>query len=141
MKILVTGDRNWTDKNIIKTALSEYGATELIEGEARGADSLAREAAEELGIPVTKVPAKWYDDNGKFRVWAGPERNKWMLDMKPDLVLAFHNDLANSKGTRNCVMQARSKKFRYDVFLFGNTSAAYATKGVDAILSGELKQT
>jgi hypothetical protein len=30
-----------------------------------------------------------------------------MLDMKPDLVLAFHDDLRKSSGTRNMVEIAR----------------------------------
>jgi hypothetical protein len=29
-----------------------------------------------------------------------------MLDMSPDLVLAFHNNIKESKGTKDCVSEA-----------------------------------
>lgn len=73
----------------------------IIEGEARGADTLAKQWAEERYLPVEKYPANW-DTHGKA---AGPIRNKQMLtEGKPDLVIAF---LApNSRGTANMISQA-----------------------------------
>lgn len=39
-----------------------------------------------------------------------PIRNKQMLDEgKPDLVLAFHTDIENSKGTKNMIYQAKKR--------------------------------
>ena len=76
----------------------------VIEGEARGADYLARLAAEELGIRVLPFPAEWK----KYGKRAGSIRNQRMLDEgKPNFVLAFHNDIGNSKGTRDMVKRAR----------------------------------
>jgi hypothetical protein len=49
-------------------------------------------------MPVIAMPADWAN-HGKA---AGPIRNRKMLDLKPDLVLAFHADLTNSKGTKDC---------------------------------------
>ena len=57
-------------------------------------------------------PAEW-DTFGKA---AGPIRNGWMLKMEPDLVLAFHNDIRQSKGTANMVSIARKKGIEVKIF-------------------------
>ena len=108
MKVLVCGDRNWIDWEEIRDqlkALKTLGYTDLIEGEARGADTLAREEGEELGFVVHPFPANW----DKYHKAAGSIRNREMLDQCPDLVLAFHHDLSKSKGTKDCVMEARKR--------------------------------
>ena len=106
-RILVCGDRNWTDYDLIKSALEglTHSSTEcIIEGEALGADTCAREAAMTLNLPVLKYRAKW-EEHGKA---AGPIRNQQMIDEgDPDLVLVFHDDLPNSKGSKDMVRRAR----------------------------------
>ena len=78
----------------------------VIEGEAPGADTIARWWAVRRGISIDAYPAKW-DEYGKA---AGPIRNKQMLvEGKPDLVVAFTPDLSTSRGTKNMVEQARLK--------------------------------
>jgi hypothetical protein len=73
----------------------------LIEGEAPGADTLAREWATEQGIPVERYPADW-NRHGKA---AGPIRNRRMLvEGKPDLVVAF----PGGRGTANMISQAEA---------------------------------
>ena len=115
MKILICGDRNWTDRKFIKRIIEQFHPTEIIEGEARGADSIARDVGEELGIIVHKYPANWK----LYGKAAGSIRNKQMLDEgKPDLVMAFHNDLTNSKGTKN--MLEISRKANVRTYLFTN---------------------
>ena len=47
--------------------------------------------------------AEWHK-HGKA---AGPIRNTLMLQQKPDLVVAFHDDIDSSKGTANMVKKAR----------------------------------
>lgn len=105
-RILICGDRFWADKELIRAALEEFGLENIecvIEGEAPGADSLAREAAEELGIPVLKFPADWK----KFGRAAGPIRNQQMLNEgKPTLVWAFHDHIEASRGTADMVRRA-----------------------------------
>lgn len=106
-RILICGDRNWTNYHYIYEVLLHYVMHEqvevVIEGEARGADTHGRLAAEKFGVPVLKFPADWRV-HGKA---AGPIRNRQMLtEGKPNLVLAFHNDLASSKGTKDMVKVA-----------------------------------
>ena len=109
MKVLVCGDRNWEDRQAIKLwleVLKEIGYTDLIEGEARGADRMSREEGEKLGFTVHRYPADW----DKYHRSAGPIRNRQMLDQKPDLVLAFHSHLlTKSKGTADTVQEARRR--------------------------------
>ena len=40
---------------------------------------------------------------------AGPRRNDNMLNEHPALVIAFHNDLAKSKGTADTVRKAQKR--------------------------------
>ena len=66
----------------------------VIEGGARGADTIAKEVAESLGIKVLEFPANWE----KYGRRAGIIRNEDMLRIaKPDVVFGF--PLANSIGT------------------------------------------
>ncbi len=103
MKVLCCGDRYWSNFKVIKDRLRLLPKTTIIiEGEARGADTLSRIAAWELLLDVVKVPAEW----DKYGRAAGPIRNKKMIDMKPDLFIAFHNNVTESRGTANTLMLA-----------------------------------
>jgi hypothetical protein len=111
-RVLVTGDRNWNNSDIIHHWLKEvkkFGFDTLIEGEARGADTLSRIEGAKLGFTILKFPANW----DKYPKAAGPIRNTEMLKVgKPELVLAFHNDIKNSKGTKNMIDQAIKSKIK-----------------------------
>lgn len=113
MKVLACGDRNWDDLEGIRAVLDFMGPSDtLIHGNARGADSLAHFAASELGCTIETYTADWK----KLGKSAGPIRNQQMLDEgKPDVVFAFHDDLASSKGTKDMVLRARKAELR--VFL------------------------
>jgi hypothetical protein len=109
MNVLVCGDRYWDDRTVLEQELDTLHSlndiTCVIEGEAPGADSMAREWAEAMGIPVMKFPAHW-EELGKR---AGPIRNAQMLDEgKPDLVVAFHDFIDQSKGTGDMVKKAKA---------------------------------
>lgn len=110
MRVLISGDRNYKRAATIYALLAglrhSHPGDELvvIQGEARGADTLARQSAESLGIKVESYPAKW-DEYGRF---AGHIRNKQMLDEgQPDVVFCFHDDLENSKGTGHMARAAK----------------------------------
>lgn len=105
MRVLVCGDRNWLDYKLVQKTLFGLGKGPhtIIDGEARGADSRGNEVAVLMGWPYKRYPADWV----KYGKAAGPIRNQQMLDEgKPDLVLAFHDDLKNSKGTKDMIKRA-----------------------------------
>src|SRR5438552_2418595 len=108
IRLLMCGSRDWTDKKAIAYCLHqmevEYGGvTTVIEGEAPGADTLSREAAMYRGIPVERYPADWK----RYGKGAGPIRNLQMLrEGKPDVVIAFHEDIGSGRGTLNMVERA-----------------------------------
>lgn len=117
MKILVCGDRNWTDREkiiqqlrILREVSKVLGAEwrtrypmRIIHGAARGADRIAGEEGKKLGFEVIEYPADWSIGRA-----AGVIRNQVMLDDgKPDFVLAFHSNIEESKGTKDMVRRAR----------------------------------
>jgi hypothetical protein len=131
MKILVTGDRHWSDNDVIRTALvtarvqayMRGESLEIVHGNALGADRIAGQVAAHFDnqvmdneVKVYAHPARW-SDYGKA---AGPIRNREMLSSHPDieLVLAFHADILHSKGTRDMVQEALHHNL--PVFLFPN---------------------
>lgn len=109
MKILVCGDRAWSSELIIKEYLEYLKPDLVIEGECRGADRIARKVAEELGIPVEQHPANW----SLYGRAAGSIRNREMLDLNPDLVLAFHFNIQSSTGTADCLTEAERRGIPY----------------------------
>lgn len=106
VKILFSGDRDWTDIAAVRRAFDHFQPTHVIEGGQRGLDVMSGAVAKERGIPLTEMKADWTS----FGPAAGPIRNGQMLDLWPDKVVAFHNNYKKSKGTRNCVDQALKRE-------------------------------
>lgn len=102
-RILICGDRNWSNKSLLRAfVVSVPKNSVIIEGECRGADKMAREAAEELGLEVLGFEVDWSVGRA-----GGPIRNKKMLlEGRPTHVVAFHENIAKSKGTKNMLEQA-----------------------------------
>lgn len=105
-RILITGDRNWTDYSTITNVLHEHLNPKIdiiIHGDANGADRMGAEIAKQLGVPKDRIlayPADW----NQYHRAAGPIRNRQMLtEGKPTKVLAFHNNITESKGTKDMV--------------------------------------
>lgn len=101
-RILICGDRNWQNYDIILKVLSDEHQREpvevVIQGDATGADAMDKQAAIQLGIPVLSFPADWR----KHGRSAGPIRNRLQLkEGKPTKGLVFHNYLENSKGSKD----------------------------------------
>jgi hypothetical protein len=107
--VIICGDRNWTNTDAIVWQIMNLPEDCLIiEGEAKGADTIAREAAILLGRPWKGFKADW----NKYHKAAGPIRNaemlKYLLQFAPDIkVLCFHSNMEESKGTMNMYLQAR----------------------------------
>jgi hypothetical protein len=114
MKVLVTGSRKFADPFAASLAINERianlpaGVT-VIHGGALGADQMAAEAAERLGLPIQAFYADW-DKHGKK---AGIIRNLQMLAERPDLVIAFWN--GSSRGTGHTITEARKRSIPVEV--------------------------
>ena len=108
---------------VMRSMLLEYGMPDkVVHGAARGADSLAGEWAERLGIEVVPVPADWlnttYPDaevrtnkktGEQYDRKAGPRRNQRMLDeYHPDLTIAFQGMF----GTTDMIMSSCAARVR-----------------------------
>jgi len=111
IRVLVTGDRRYHRLEPIDglirelRRLREDGADALvIHGAASGADTICHNICKQWGVPMHVFPADWQ----KLGRAAGPIRNSVMLKDLLDgpaaayrTVIAFHDDLPNSKGTRD----------------------------------------
>ena len=101
MRVLVTGSRDWSDREAIASELaavvgaSGTGVT-LVHGACpTGADAIADEVWARAGLPVERHPADW--SRGRK---AGPERNAAMVALGADLCLAFIGDCTSPRCTR-----------------------------------------
>jgi len=103
-RVLVCGGRGYTNVAAVDATLTAIhdraGIALLIEGGARGCDSIARSWARGMEIPLQTVAANW-KTHGKA---AGPIRNAKMLTLEPTLVVAF----PGGKGTADMVRRARA---------------------------------
>lgn len=127
MRVAIVGSRTFNNQDFLDWAIqdSELDITEVVCGEAPGADTVGRLWAEENGIPVVSFPAEW--DNleapgavirttryGKpYNARAGHDRNTRMAEYC-DVVLAFWD--GKSPGTKHMLSQA--KKMRKPVCLY-----------------------
>lgn len=105
MKVIICGSRRWTDRNyplILLTVQSLPPGTTVIHGAAAGVDTLAQRAAAECRLSFVSCPAAW-DSFGKS---AGPRRNQQMLEMRPDLVIGFTDNVKQSIGTMDMIGRA-----------------------------------
>lgn len=108
MRVLVCGGRDFHDVELLHRTL--FAAHErarislLIEGGAPGADAMARVWAQHSGIHTATVPALW----DRYHSGAGPLRNQAMLELKPDLVIAFPGE----NGTAHMVRLAKAAGVR-----------------------------
>lgn len=113
MRILITGSRNWTDRQALEDAIfeaiaehyAEQGAVNskditIVHGAAPGADELAAGIADDWGFNHEPHPADW---KKHFKA-AGPLRNQEMVDLGADVCLAFPDE--DSRGTLDCMARA-----------------------------------
>lgn len=109
MKIAVIGSRTFNDYKLLAASLHLLGITdsaisnEIISGGARGADRLAENFAENLGIKCTVIKPDW----GRYGKAAGIIRNQSIIDAA-DMVVAFWD--GHSKGTKNSIDRAAEAK-------------------------------
>jgi hypothetical protein len=104
MKVLVCGGRDFNDWDLLHEVLNGLNNDKaidcIIEGDARGADRLAGQWAQQHGIGL-RIFVPEYDQFGPRL--APPLRNQRMLDEgKPDLVVAF----PGGGGTKDMISRA-----------------------------------
>jgi hypothetical protein len=102
--VLLCGSRDWCWGETIATVLSVAPKWMIVvQGAALGADYLSELVwRSEFNGSVISVPAEW----DKYGRAAGPIRNKAMLAYRPRFVIAFHDRLWRSRGTRNMITLA-----------------------------------
>jgi hypothetical protein len=121
MRVIVTGSREWPSRAAVWEALAgvlnenvEDGETiTVVHGAARGADRFAAEwchLPDEPGYHVTVVEEPHPADWARYGKAAGPMRNREMVDLGADLVLAFPlpGPRERSRGTWDCVEAAEA---------------------------------
>lgn len=116
-KVLMFGARDWENRASIiielNSLIAKHGVTKLliIEGGAPGADRLCGEVARNLNVHVAEVKALWDTrHNG-----AGPQRNTIMRLLEPDEGIGFHEDIENSKGSKNMMEQLEKAGIPYRI--------------------------
>lgn len=127
MIAIVCGSREWTDKEAVRKVLASFreGPRDLdtvIHGAQRGADNIAGDVAEELGMNVIPVEAEWK----AYGSAAGPIRNDRMLQMllkaartwnQPVHCIAFHHDPRLGVGTKDMVYKCRREGIRASAYV------------------------
>lgn len=102
MNLMVCGGRDFNDRNLLFSTLDELitknGWTDIIvlEGEAKGADALAKDYVRDRNYLFKPYPADW-KNWGKA---AGPIRNKAMVE-DCDYCVAFWD--GQSRGTKSSI--------------------------------------
>lgn len=118
MRVLVCGGRDFADKAALNEAMDrlrgELGITHVITGAQRkydretkrwlGADYHAEEWARSRCLWYTGLAANW-DKHGPA---AGPKRNRTMLTISPEAVIAF----PGGKGTADMIAAATEAGIR-----------------------------
>lgn len=106
--IFVTGDRGWTNADIIDATLKGFPVGSwLVQGGCRGADLLAQASGNAYGYQPIRMDALWALHGAP----AGPIRNREMGDLLAVLryggaeihAFVFHDHLDTSKGTKDMV--------------------------------------
>jgi hypothetical protein len=121
--ILITGGREFEDYDTILNELSKYSNEKsvlFIHGACRGADLLGEKAAKSLSFDIDSHPAQWE----KYGRSAGPRRNLEMVKLAQSyqikgikvVVLAFHENIEASKGTKHTANAALNAGLNVQVF-------------------------
>lgn len=105
--VIVTGGRDYRDASRVAVVLNEIRFSipddhelVIVQGDARGADELAKKWAAGMKLPYFCFPAKW----GAHGLGAGHIRNKQMLEALPiQRVVAF----PGGAGTNGMIELAR----------------------------------
>lgn len=125
--VVVCGSRTWDDEAAIRAAVEELVRQEpfllVVTGGAAGADTIADEVARKLGAHTAVIRALWAKGRN-----AGPVRNQVMVDLFPNMVLAFRRR-GPSSGTDDMVRRAVEARAFVTVFHEGGVIQRFRPKG------------
>lgn len=116
-RVIVCGSREWTDRNAIAERLADLpGDTVVVHGCAKGADYMAGQEAQKLGLlveehPVTKDDYAYYGNRAYFL------RNERMAKLGAELCLAFWD--GRSRGTAMMVDLAEKHGIPLELYTDG----------------------
>ena len=101
MKVLICGGRDFNDYSALSSAMKllPFDVSMVIQGGARGADSLAKKWAISNGIHYVEVPALWDSFNKK----AGSLRNAAMLSLDPGYCIALPGGFGTMDMVHKCI--------------------------------------
>ena len=111
MKVIIAGGRDFQNWGYFCNTMSKWGyiITEVVCGDAAGADTIGARWANNNNIPIKHFPAEW-DRYGKS---AGYIRNAEMGEYA-DALIAFWN--GHSTGTKHMIKTMKINKKPYLVF-------------------------
>jgi hypothetical protein len=95
VKVLVTGSRDWPERQRVWDALNFVGdVTTVVHGNCpTGADQMAKAWAMRHKVEMSIFPARW-SEHGRA---AGPIRNEQMVNAGADICLAFISECTSSR--------------------------------------------
>ena len=101
MRVIVCGSRDWHDRARISDRLADLpGTSTVVQGGAKGADRIALQEAQKLGLLVETHDADW----STYGKRAGLIRNTGMAEFGADLCIAFWD--GRSTGTYHMMGEA-----------------------------------
>lgn len=110
MRVIVCGSRGWNDQKRIADRLFELPSNSVIvHGAAKGADRIAHQEAQKLGLLVESYPADWQ----RWGKRAGGIRNGEMAARGADLLIAFWD--GSSSGTVDMMERAANYGIEIEV--------------------------
>lgn len=102
-KVLCCGSRNWKNEEIVYDVLSELPKdTIILHGTTEGADIMAGEVAKKIGLSTENFVGVDESDLSD-----SANRAISMLNNNPVMILAFHEDISKSIGTKYIMHEAR----------------------------------
>lgn len=107
MKLIIAGGRDFSNWKVLVGNVMQFqdetvSITEIVCGEAKGADLLGRKLAEQSSCPIASFPADW-NKHGKS---AGYKRNVEMAKYA-DALIAFWD--GESRGTAHMIETASNQ--------------------------------
>jgi len=118
MRVLVTGSTSWTDRDVIRAALSKLPKdTVVVTGDTEGVDAIAIDVARDIGLGVDAMRKTTGDvDRYPGESWKG--LNERMINSGVELVLAFHPEIdvpGKARGTRHVIELAGARLMSVEI--------------------------